>query len=333
MKKFNLKKTLFGNRKIEMNKQVLVISPYKILDYEKGYNYFMKIFGTKLIEIHTANGNNFNRISMTNGMNGILSLINDKMKFKSDYEKLGGEYFIVVVTPLKSEDYLKLMNVSVPVYLIKLDNHIIPNVVPKNFILSDIIPEGIFSYTKKVSPKLNILSPIELASTPYKSSIPTYSPPSYQTEKFLSELEGNQSSLRKRRDYELEDLDLGRKRRFEGDEYNRYPNNNIDNRIHVFTGHKVKIDSHRQILSTFLEKIMDYEVRRIDGIWDGYKYVRPARYFCKIIENTIYLSMEVNIRKMDNIRDLLEEKDKGKVIYYNGRPTFKWDYLEGNFYY
>ena len=148
------------------------------------------------------------------------------------------------------------------------------------------------------------------------------------------------TSISERREYPITPLSisskeiLGNKRRFEGKEFNRYPPRDCDITIYEFTRDKVNIDNHNQILSTRINvletKKTNIDIRRIEGIWNGYNFMKPSDNFCKTLGETVYLPNDVSFKRINNIYD--RTMDNLKILYIDRIPFLRWD-VEGRYVY
>jgi len=335
-----------------MTKQVIILSPYGVLNYEEGMRFFKNYFGTELIELHAPN-QDFNKISMMKGLNGIFGLIQEKNKIKNELEKVGINYFIVVITPLKHNDYLVLRDMGVNLYLIKLDDQVMPDFIPKNFILDVNVPVNIFNFVKKEQPYVPSTPSCAPSSSQYYPMAPVYSVPGVETNSVLSPYLPSAPSyyptsgdnerpvyeplkreypLNERRDYALTPISVpsrescGDKRKFVGDEYHKYPPRDCDKTIHEYVKQKMDITDHCQILSTRIKLIriegQEIEIRKIEGLWNGYFFSKPSYLFIKVLNEVVYLPIDVEV-----IRDgyKFNDKTKGKEIFMDKKLMLRWD--------
>ena len=331
-----------------MTKQVIILSPYGVLNYEVGMRFFKNYFGTELIELHSPN-QEFNKISMMKGLNGMFGLIQEKNKIKNELEKVGINYFIVVITPLKHDDYLVLKDMGVNLYLIKLDDQVMPDFIPKRYILDVKVPINIFNFVKKEQPyvpsapssassqyypmaPVYSVPSVGTVLSPYLPSAPSYVPTSVGNERPVYEPLKWEYPLNERRDYALTPISVpsrescGDKRKFVGDEYHKYPPRDCDKTVHEYVKQKIEINDHRQILSTWIKTIsiegQEIEIRKIDGLWNGYFFSKPSYLFIKVLNEVVYLPRDVEV-----IRDgyKFNDKTKGREILMDKRLMLRWD--------
>ena len=119
--------------------------------------------------------------------------------------------------------------------------------------------------------------------------------------------------------------------------FSRTPPKDYDGEIKDFDNDKLRIDLPEQILSEYFTYLvingMRIDIRLIQGLWNGYNFVRPKARFCKTLGNVVYIPRRVELKKDEDILNKLKGDNDGKIIYIERKPYFIWDDCKRIIYY
>ena len=123
-----------------MNSLLCVISPYKIYKYDEIKNFFFHYFSTRMVEIYTPNSNGTNFISWNN-FSKVLDLCKEKINIMNELKRFGVQGKIIMIGPLKEEEYDEIIRENIPIYILPIENGIITKKVPEQFICKHFLPK------------------------------------------------------------------------------------------------------------------------------------------------------------------------------------------------